>query len=210
MLASKTINKQMSVIIFVLCLLLLRGNTVFAVPYLQLDAYPATYVYGDEESIVTTSGQFTFYALVDSTNENAFNIDDIFYLSVAIIPDPGETGPNLGSYDFDGITHNAVGDMTYGTPPVEEYLKNEDLPSHGVFDTYYHEYSFTLDPSKTAVEYNSQDNPGGPGTDPGSLYYEDFEVDAGGLVSEYFLHIDFYTKLEEFDTIDNLHLSLMI
>jgi len=194
----------MSVIVFVLCLLLVAGNTVFAVPYLQLDAYPAGYVDGDEESIVTTDLQFTLYALVDSTS-SFFVSDDIFYIAVALIPDPGDSDPylDLGSYVFDGTIIDVVSDMTYGNPPLEEYLKQNDLPSHGVYDTYYQEISFTLDPPKTTVEYNSQYNPGGPGPDPGSLYYEEFVVDARGLTSGYILHFDFYTQLEGLDTIDN-------
>jgi len=196
--------KMIYVIVFVQFLLVIMGNAAYATPYLQLDAYPATYVYGEEESIVTTSGQFTLYALIntEAPEWTESSLADTYYLSVAIVPDPVEA-LDLGSYVFDGVTKAVVGDMTYGTPPVDEYLKQNDLPGHGVFDTYYHEYSFTIDPSKTAVLYNSQDNPGGPDPDTeGSLYYEDFEVDATGLISGYVLHIDFYTKLEELDTID--------
>ena len=53
---SRTTKRRMnlmSVIVFVACLLLVSGNTVFAVPYLQLDAYPAGYVDGDEQSRCT-------------------------------------------------------------------------------------------------------------------------------------------------------------
>ena len=205
--AARTAKRHMnlmSVIVFATCLLLVSGNTVFAIPYLQLDAYPAVYVDGDEESIVTTDLQFTLYALVDSTS-SFFVSDDIFYIAVALVPDPGDSDPelDLGSYVFDDTTIDVVGDMTYGNPPLEEYLKQNDLPSHGVYDTYYQEISFALDdPPKTTVEYDAQDNPGGPGPDPGSLYYEEFVVDARGLTSGYVLHFDFYTQLEGLDTID--------
>ena len=184
--------KMIFIVVFVQCLLLIIGNAAYAEPYLQLDAYPAGYVGGEEESIVTTSGQFSLYALVNSEKGS---INGPFYLSVAIMPDPGETGPNLGSYDFDGDTKQVVGDMIYGTPPLDEYLISKGLPSHGIFDTYYHEYEFVLDQNNRAVLYNSQDNPGGPVPDSaGTLYYEEFIVDATGLVSGYVLHFDLYTK----------------
>ena len=194
----------MSVILFVACLLLLSGNTVFAVPYLQLDAHPASYVDGGEQSIVTTDLQFTLYALVNSESPDAPDpfVGGTFWLSIAVIPDPGESdpGPDLGTYDFDGVTFDVVGNMTYGTPPIEAYMKSMNLPSHGVFETYYREFSFPLDLSKKAVLYNSQDTPGGLVPDSnGSLYYEDFLVDASGMDSGYFLHFDLYTKDDGID-----------
>jgi len=206
--ASRTAKRHMnlmSVIVFVAGLLLVSGNTVFAVPYLQLDAHPAEYVYGDEESIVTTDLKFTLYALIDSTS-SYFDFDDIFYIAAAIVPNPGEPpGPDLGSYKFgDDTPIDVVGDMTYGTPPLEEYLKSEDLPSHAIYITYFHEYPFTLASASTTALYDSQTDPGGP--DPaitsGPLYYQEFEVDVSGLDSGYLMHFDFYTKLELEDTID--------
>jgi hypothetical protein len=178
---------------------------VFAYPYLQLDANPATYVGPPEESVVTLGPVFTLYALVNSESpkwsESDLTDEDRFYISVAIIPDPGysEPGPDLGSYTFDagGIisTIDVVGDMTYGVPPLNAELKDRVLPRHDVFDTYYREHEFQLDPLKKTALYNSQDDFGGPdlSTD-GSLYYQDFEVDINGLASGYALHFDLYTK----------------
>ena len=198
----------MPVIVFVLCLLLVGSNTVFAYPYLQLDAFPSEYD-EDEESIVTTGPVFTLYALVNSeAPEWSGLLAETFYISVAIIPSRPETSPDpvLGSYilefpallDFpanpDSTTIIVAEDMDYGNPPINAALNPDELAAHGIFDTYYLEYAFTLDPGNTAILYNSMDDPGGPGPDPGSLYYQAFEVDASGLDSEYFLHFDLYTK----------------
>jgi len=197
----------MSVIVFVACLLLVSGNTVFAVPYLQLDADPAIYVGPPEESIVATEPHFTLYALVNSLSGDAPvafaddppNLGEVgdFYLSVALVPNPGEPpGPDLGSFDFEGITYDVVGDMIYGTPPIEDWLKQNDLPSHGIYETYFYEFEFQLDPLKRAALYDSQVSPGGPGpyVADGPLYYQDFDVDVSELSSTYNLHVDLYTK----------------
>ena len=185
-----------SVIAFVLCLLLVAGNTAFAYPYLQLDASPAVYD-PISESILATLPQFTLYALVNSTASGA-DLTDTFYISAALVPSVPEAEPglepDLGSFDFDGITYNVVGTMTYGTPPLEEYLSDE-LPPHGVFETYFYEYDFTLLPSNRAVLYNSMDTTDGLVPDPGgALYYEDFNVDVSNLDNRYTLTFDFYTK----------------
>jgi len=197
----------MSVIVFVACLLLVGGNTVFAVPYLQLDAQPADYVDFDEESIVTSSLQFTLYTLVNSTDSSFANdlSQSNFWVSVAIVPDPGDPD-DLGSYEFDGKIFNVTqggadyDPMEYGVPPLEEFLQQNSLPSHGIYDTYYREHQVFLDPTKLQILYNSQDFPGGPDQfDPnpnpeGDLWYQAFEVDATGLeYPPYRLHFDFYT-----------------
>ena len=141
-----------SVILFAACVLLVTGNAVFAVPFLQLDADPSAYDVGDE-SIVTTETQFTLYTLVNS-NYSQFDTGETFYLSVAVVPTLLETDPppTLGYFVFDdGIMSQTIavtGDMEYGNPPVDIAAKNNDLPGHGVYDTYYWEYSFTLDDNK--------------------------------------------------------------
>jgi len=203
--ASRTAKRRMnlmSVIVFVACLLLVSGNTVFAVPYLQLDAFPAEYVDGDEQSIVTTELQFTLYALVESTKGST---SGDFYISVALIPDPGQSDPvpNLGSYEFGGQIFNVTGggvgydEMEYGVPPLDAYMMANDLPSHGVYDTYYREHSFTLDPTGQADPYDAQFFPGGPlpfSNATGDLWYQAFSVDVSGLLyPPYRLHFDFYT-----------------
>ena len=182
---------------------------MFAYPYLQLDANPATYVGPPEESVVTIGPVFTLYALVNSEapkwSKSDLTDEDRFYISVAIIPDPGysEQGPVLGSYDFGGKTFNVTAggvdyvEMAYGVPPLDAELKVRVLPDHGVFDTYYREHEFTLEPTGRADLYNSQDDFGGPGpflNPEGDLYFQAFSVDASNLESGSVLHFDFYTK----------------
>ncbi len=202
----------MSVIVFIPCLLLVASNAVFAEPYLMLDAYPAGYTHGEEESI-TTGPVFTLYALVNSDAPewgSSLGLEDTFYISVAIIPSMDEfpaPGPELGSYFLDYGTYgddggdttiDVVGEMDYGNPPINAALNPDELAAHGIFDTYFKEYLFTLDSDNTAILYNSMDDPGGPGPDPdpGSLYYQAFEVDASGLDPGTFLHFDLYTKID--------------
>ena len=200
--ASRTTKRHMnlmSVIVFVTCLLLVGGNAVFAYPYLQLDAEPAVYD-PISESILTTVPQFTLYALVNSEAPDA-DLTDTFYISAALVPsipeaDPDEK-PDLGSFYFDGIEYDVVGSMAYGTPPLEEHLSDE-LPPHGVYETYFYEFDFPLDPTNTAFLYDSMVDPGGLegglDTDPaGTLIYEDFSVDVSNLATGYDLTFDFYT-----------------
>ena len=207
--ASRTAKRHMnlmSVIVFVACLLLVLGNTVYAIPFLQLDADPSGY----NEGIVTISPVFTLYALVNSESPK-WAVSDLenehrFYISVAIIPDPGysELGPNLGSYEFGGETFNVTAggvgydEMAYGVPPLNPGLKDRVLPKHGVFDTYYREHECALEPTGRADPYNSQVDFGGPedfaNPTTGALYYQAFDVDAGKLQSGSVLHFDFYTK----------------
>ena len=193
----------MSVIVLVPCLLLVTGNTVFAEPYLQLDAYPSTYLSSpDEESIFTTDTEFTLYALVNSDSGNIQGdgdggTDGPFYLSFAIVPKV-TAAADLGSIVIDGTTVSVTGDMVFGAPPADAFINPDEIPGHGIFDTFYYEHEFELDSSMTTDLYNSQDEPGRGPIDPdGPLWYQDFAVDVSGLTSGYVIHIDLYTKLSD-------------
>ena len=199
--ASTTTKRHMnliSIIVFVSCLLLVGGNTVFAAKYLQLDADPAVYVGPPEESIVATSHVFTLFALVESSKGSTAGQ---FILSIAVVPDPGYSvpGPDLGSFTFNGSLISVVGTapnvMDYGIPPIGLVSSPGLLASHSVFDTYFIEKAFVLNGAKQTNVYNSQVNPGGPGGDvPGGvLYYKEFDIDATGLNHDYALHFDLYT-----------------
>lgn len=183
-----------SVIVFVSCLLLVEGNTVFAAPYLQLDADPAIYVGPPEESVVTTSDVFTMYALINSTSPpfSDWSTRD-YFLSIALVPQRDTAGV-LGSFIFAGETIFVTNDMIYGIPPITALI-GKTLPSHGVFETYFTERKFDLiGASQTDVydvEVNGAGGPGSPSS--GDLYYQSFLVDASALNDDYFLHIDLYT-----------------
>ena len=191
--------KMIYAVVFVQCLLLIIGNTAYAVPYLQLDANPAVYVAGEEDSTVTTSDVFTLYALVNSAAPEAPNPIDLlkkYYLSIAIVPQV-DTPTDLGSFIFDGDVINVTADMVYGIPPIELAI-SQDLPSHGIFDTYFKEIPFTLTGATRTNLYDVEFNSGGPGPEnaSGKLYYQEFAVDATGLNDDYFLHFDLYTGVD--------------
>ncbi len=202
MLAAHTTKRHMnliSVIVFVSCLLLVSGNTVFAIPYLQLDAEGGIYVGPPEESVVIASDQFTLYALVDSSHGST---DGVFFLSIALVPQL-DTATDLGFFMIDGDVINVTSDMTYGIPPLNLLIEAlpEDpqnpglLAPHGIFETYFYELEFTLAGATQTDPYNVQYNPGGPGENvPGGvLYYQAFDIDATNLSDDYFLHFDLYT-----------------
>lgn len=220
----------MKIIVHTLLYLLLLCSTAFAVPYLQLDADPSEYVAGDDETVISTSSDFTLYTLVDLNDNQDETIDDLnddtFYISIALTPQIEEgTDFDLGSFSFNGTQYSVLDEnMEYGSPPINDILdpdddtKDKDLSPHGIYDTYFIQYSFsfadgtanggTSFTTGTANEYNSQDTPGGPVDWDGSsntdtLAYAAFDVDVSNLDENYELHFDLYTvdahgNLEEF------------
>lgn len=190
-------------IIFSLMLILFSfSNSVWAIPYLQLDIEDGTYIGGEDETVHAQSNVFTMYGLVDSKKGP---VDDVFYISAALVSDLlepiGENeGGNFGHFSFDGNEYNVTSDMIYGTPPTEA-AKNNSLPTHGIFPTFFKEFSFTTFDGR-ANEYNVEDDWGGisGGLTPninGPLYYAMFSVDTSGLDAGYAIHFDLYTKTPE-------------
>lgn len=175
--------KFLKVLSLALGLALGLGTSAFAVPYLQLDISNSFYDTATQ-TVTATGSQFTTYALIDSNNQD-FNANDTFFLSVAIDNNSGTSG-NFGSFLFNGVTYSSA-NMTNGTP--------SGLPTHDIFSTLYAETSFTLDPNQKATEYNVQDNPGNfTASANGSLFYQSFSVDTTGLTAGYTVHFDLYTK----------------
>lgn len=184
-----------------------------AAPMLQLDIDNGTYVFGDEESVITTESEFTLYAL-GNTRRDKFDSDDVFHVSVAVTPgaSPGTdgAGPDLGSFgvawdeydvDADTVTFSddqvdVTGDMYYGHPPLEDTLEHDgrDLGAHDVFPTYFVELTFMFDENNTAEVYNVQNAGGGALVeDPdGELLFHEFAFNISGLQAGYNLHFDLY------------------
>lgn len=173
----------------------LGAAPAIAVPFLQLDVGNGIYVGGEDETIYATSNTFTLYALIDGASSKYDN-DSTYYLSAAIAPQLAEGSDLAGSYfEIDDTHINVTEDMVFGTPPIEE--TDKDLQSHGIFDTYYRAFAFTIDPAKRASKYDSQLNPGGFAPDSsGDLFYEDFFVNVV-LPDGYFVHFDLYTLTSE-------------
>lgn len=188
----------------------LLSTPVWAIPYLQLDIEGGTYVGGEDETVYAQAGVFTLYGLVASEKGP---LDDVFYISAALVSnmlepiEENSTG-NYGSFSFNGTTFQVTADMIYGTPPIGA-AKNTNLPDHGIFPTFFKEFSFAdhvLFPTAdynfydgSADEYDAQEDWGGtaggltPNPD-GPLYYSMFSVDTSALNADYAIHFDLYTK----------------
>lgn len=179
-------------------LLGLASQQASAVPSLQLDILGGTYD-TSTESIMSTSGSFSLYAYGLASD---FSTTDTLYLAIALMPQTSVES-NIGSFSFTPsggsmVTVNVTDDMTYGVPPLETVaalLGNDggDLGQHGVYETYFYEYGFTLSGGESA-EYNTQDMAGsGPQLGTGMLY-QSFAFNMGALPIGYGLHFDLYTS----------------
>jgi hypothetical protein len=154
-------------------------------PTLQLDITPGYYVGKPEETIFSRGNIFTLYAYL--IPDSKAPLGDTYYISAALVPQSQAHG-GLGSFSFAGTTVD-VTDMTYGTPPI---------PSHGVFNTLFSEFSFKFAQDNRSLAYNTADFPGlGPTpSSAGTMYYRAFDVDVSGLASGQTLHFDLYSRLD--------------
>ena len=173
-----------------------------ALPVLQLGIGGGEYDSGTQ-TIVTQDPNFTLYAY-GKTGTSGVDTSIQHYISIALSPKTGPTAPaDIGSFDFSGACGDGtceIGDMTFGTPPLEggsAETDSNDLASHGIFETFFVEIGFYFDPNHTTSTVNTQDYPGFVPTDLGSggdLYFMAFEVDASNLLSGYELHFDLYNQ----------------
>ena len=187
-----------------------------AVPVLQLGIGGGEYDW-DTQTIVTSDPVFTLYAygkIGDYTKKQGINLSDTYYISIALTPKTGPTAPSdIGSFDFSSANCGGdetceIGDMTYGTPPLESSgatTDPNDLGSHGIYETFFIEVPFLFSADHTTALVNTQDNPGNIPTDlgtDGDLYFVGFNVDATNLLADYKLHFDLYSikvKGSDFD-----------
>jgi len=164
------------------CLASMCSLRALAVPSLQLDIGGGVYD-PITETTIAQSSSFTLTALVDPSL-----VGRTFYLSAAIIPNPGATpSPDFGSFSIGGVTFNSSSGMQFGTPPVDTAIS--DLPTHSVFPTWFAELSFSAVAGQTIAAYNVQDGKSAPGL----LNYVNFNVDTSGLTSPYVVHFDLYS-----------------
>jgi hypothetical protein len=176
----------------------------FAIPTLQLDIGGGIYVGGEEETVFATASTFTLYALLMPDGND---LSDTYFISAALRPATGPPGTDAGSFVFDGTTVNVTADMDYGVPPFETYISFDpgDLAKHGIFETYFEEFSFQFEDANTCAPYDVQEYPGtGPQTGNG-MYWFAFLVDTSGLSAGYSIHFDLYNaKIKGGDTDRNL------
>lgn len=191
--------------------LLAMTNVANAIPTLQLDIAGGTYC--DEtcaepfkESIITSDSSFSLYAYANpdgkATGPNGISLDDIlgntdvdFFLSIALTPKTSIAG-DYGSIIVDGTTYQTAS-MTYGTPPVDAFLK--DIGGHSIYDTFYQEISVSFNSTDLSCDYNVQDNPGIGPQDPSAcaagvstMYFDTFNIDMSNLAEGFDLHFDLY------------------
>ena len=166
-------------------ILLAISSTAHAIPVLQLGIAGGTYV---NETTVTGSSTFDLYAYLLPNGSNA--IGDTYFLSAALIRPGSEIIDQqlaLGSFKAGGTTYDVTGDLTYGTPPVDELYGN--IPTHGIFPTFFAEQSFTFsgaDLLTTAINVADGD------TRNATMYRQKFLVDLTNLAGGYGVHFDLY------------------
>lgn len=191
-----------------------------AIPVLQLDLAGGVFD-PVSETVVAPGGAFTLYALLTpKENATQAQIDALlnttYYVAVALVPKTTPPGGSYGSFAF-GLpgstalnctettsptpgscpeTVNVTSDMTYGVPPLEQMIglqgwDSNDLSQHGIYETYFSEFSFKFSATSTTAGYNVQDDPGGPSTGTGA-YYASFVGDSSLLQAGYQLHFDLY------------------
>jgi hypothetical protein len=172
-----------------------------AIPLLQLEVSNGVYDTVDEDTVATTNA-FTLYAyLTPPNNASAADINKLlgqtFYISAAISPKVSATNPNLGSFSFNGTTVNATSDMAYGTPPMPSTF-SDDIAGHGIYETYFKEFSFQFLAANTSAAYDVESatqfdapQPLSPGNK--TMYYAAFNVDISALNPTKQLHFDLYT-----------------
>ncbi len=198
------------IVSFTFVLILIGVAPVFAIPTLQLDIADGVYD-PVTETIVATSTSFTLYALLtpQANDDLSALLGTTYYLSAAIIPVPDD-GADIGSFTIyqgpAGIdeTVHVTSDMVYGTPPVEAFQEFDsgDLSKHGVFPTYFSEFSFIFDESAMTATYNAQDDPGGFTGSGTGTYYAAFEINTAGLMEDYVVHFDLYDEIFKAGDID--------
>lgn len=165
--------------------LVLAAKTM-ALPNLQINIVDGVYDNDpNEQSIVTNASSFTLQALGLGSTIGA---GAIAYFSISIV-DSVQGSPG----DYTGITVNGSSlNFNWGTPPSDVY-KNQDLPSHSIYDSWYAEIAFTFGAVGNGNIWNIQ---GGTGSADGSI--NDFLVDLTGFWASNpdatGIHFDLYTK----------------
>jgi hypothetical protein len=174
-------------------------NVVLATPLLQLDIADGFYDSASQTTVAKTD-QFTLYAYLTTTKKDLLN--KTYYISAAVTPQYGPLEGYLGSFTFDNlsdqnkqVTVNATQDMAYGVPPQETLIGKDanDLSTHGIYETYFKEFSFTFSKSLTSFPIDAQEKPDAVPGEGSGMYYVPFLVNTSGLASGYAIHFDLYS-----------------
>jgi hypothetical protein len=153
-----------------------------AIPALQLDATGGVYNTSVESASIS-SDVINLWALLTSAPASS----GTYWVDVAITSKT--TSPqNLGSFIFDGTPVNVTSGMTLGNP---------GLPPHGVYNTYYKEFSFAFNTSHKITPYDVSTDAGHPAghvSSSGSGSYNQFSIDLSGLSENVEVWFDFYHR----------------
>ena len=190
----KKIKIWLFVSIFISFFLVLTNFQALAIPSLQLDILNGTYD-TVTETIIAPSNNFTLYAYLKPNNSNT--LTDYYYISAALVPMLTPPGDNLGFFTFNGQTIYVTGNMDYGIPPLEAILGPDrgDLPSHGIFETYFTQFQFQFSSENQIAPYNTQERAESGGSIPttgSGMYFVSFNVDTSNLGGGYVIHFDLY------------------
>lgn len=176
----------------------LLASPAFAIPSLQLDIQggvwdPVT------QTVIATSDSFRVYAYLIPASGAL--LTDNYFISAAVVPRTGPADAALGSFTFNSTNINVTSDMYFGDPPVESIDRMQprdpgDLPTHGIFETYFSEFRFAFNSANRATAYNTQDTPGvGPTVNSsGTMYFAAFDVDVASLAQDHAIHFDLYDE----------------
>lgn len=182
-------------------------GSAWALPSLQLGPGSTgswNYVAGGDDTWYVSDSAFTFSAYanaVGASGGDAFvkptgpqssrtnNVDRTAYLVFSAVPSTTSTTPFSLSVSGDSGPLTLV-QQGYGSPPDPDTSNNnDDLPSHGIYDTYFYIYEFDFNGPVGPIG-NTQ--PGDSGT--GSGYSEDFSVLVSGLEAGISgVHMDLFT-----------------
>lgn len=193
---NKARKKQETMRKFVLtatCLMALALSEVAqAIPKLQLFIDPGYYD-NTEESTVARNNSFTLYAYLSGDYDPS-----TYYLSAAVVPSMGkEPKPELGYFLINSEKIGVTEDMVYGTAPIEIALQgfdSGDLAKHGIFETFFYEFTFNFDKDNQVGAFNVQTGEAASGT----MYSMEFSVDVSNMPEGYGIHFDLYnTQLKE-------------
>jgi hypothetical protein len=176
-------------------------------PLLQLDIAGGIYDSESQTTIASTESFILYAYLTPHGGSSKKNIQELlsrtYYISAAVMPQYGPLAENLGSFTFDNLsdsnsaaTVRATQDMVFGAPPSEIFIGKDsgNLAPHGIFETYFTEFSFTFSKSLTSSPINVQDNPEATLDGKTGMYYVPFSVNTSGLAHGYAIHFDLYSE----------------
>jgi hypothetical protein len=191
------VNKRLLAVTIPLALFLTgQPQEAAAVPMLQLDIAGGSY---DTTTQTIVSGGTTFSLFALGTHDDVSRLlGRTFYISAAILPASPDAN-DLGYFSVNGQQVNATADMTYGTPPTEQFAELQgadpgDLAPHGVYPAWFREFEFTFSPSDRTTTYDSALNPGGINPSSiGKTFFHEFLIDTSHLNPNYVVHFDLYS-----------------